>query len=151
MKLDSVPDEDSLEAGEIVESLLQVGNPVRLSANIGVNAYGHHFHAFEALFIQLIESLIQAREPIIALMLMDHHHGDVVMLDRIGQSDQRAMRSGNPGWFVVIDPVADVAEAGGSQIIRRFKRLGKSRPQPADRTFPVKLSMTSSDRRIIAG
>jgi hypothetical protein len=51
VKLDSVPDEDSLEASEVGESLLQVGNPMWLPANVRVHRNRHYFHALETFLV----------------------------------------------------------------------------------------------------
>src|SRR5277367_6346637 len=55
VKLDSVPDDHTIEPSEVVESLFQVGNPVWLPADVRMHGNRHHFHAFAALFIELIE------------------------------------------------------------------------------------------------
>jgi len=99
-----------------------------LPADVGMNGDRHHFHPLLTFLVQLIEGFREASEPVVALMLMDHHDRNVVVLHRVGQCDQRAVLRGDTGRLVVINPVAYVAKARGRQIVRRLKRLGQARP-----------------------
>ncbi len=72
-------------------------------------------------------------KQIVALVMLHDHHRDVVELDRIGQRDQRAALRADRGRLVVIDPVADVSDAGGGEQVGGLQRLGQARPEPAHR------------------
>ena len=70
---------------------------------------------------------MRALEQIVALVVLHDHHRDVVELDRVGQRDQRPVGGPDHGRLVVIDPVADVFDAGLGQQLGRLQRLRQAR------------------------
>ena len=64
---------------------------------------------------------------ILALMMLDDHHRDVVELDRVGQGEQRPVGGADDGRLVVIDPVADIFDAGGGEDFRGVERFRQAR------------------------
>jgi hypothetical protein len=47
--------------------------------------------------------------------MLHEHHRNVVEFDRVGQGDERTVRCTDFGRLVVIDPVADVLDAGSGE------------------------------------
>ncbi len=70
--------------------------------------------------------------------MLHHHHRNVVAFDRIGQGHERPVPRRNLGRQVVIDPVADVADPGGNQMLGRVEGLGQARAEPAQRALAGK-------------
>src|SRR5438132_7617451 len=66
-------------------------------------------------------------------VVLHEHHRDVVELDRIGQRDERPVGGGDLGRLVVIDPVADIFDAGRGQEFGGVLCLGQPGAEPADR------------------
>ena len=95
----------------------------------------HDLGALLSLRVEPIELVDRALEQIIALVVLHDHHRDVVELDRIGQRDERPVGGADHGRLVVIDPVADVFDAGRDQQLRRVERLRQPRAEPADRAL----------------
>ena len=102
-------------------------------ADIGVDRDRHDFRPLGAFAVEPLEAVDAALREIGRFMMLDEHHRDVVELDRVGQGDERAVRGADFRRLVVIDPVADVFDAGGGEQVRRVLGLGQARPEPADR------------------
>ena len=68
-------------------------------------------------------------------MVLHDHHRDIVVLHRVGQRHQRAVRGLDFRWFVVVREVADVLDACGGQQIRRFVSLGEPGAKPPHGPF----------------
>ena len=71
----------------------------------------------------------------VALVLLHHHDGDVVELDRVGQRDQLPVGGADGGGLVVEHPVADVFHAGAGEQFRRLQGLGQAGAEPAERAL----------------
>ena len=108
------------------------------------------FGALLALGVEPVELIDGAAHQIVALVMLDHHHRDVVELDRIGQRDQRAVGGADHRRLVVIDPVADIFDAGGGENFGRVEVSVRPGPSQPSGRLPQKRSMTSSERSIIA-
>ena len=74
-----------------------------------------------------------------ALVVLHDHHRDVVELHGVGQRDERALGGLDDGRLVVVDPVADVLDAGFGQQFGRVERLRQARAEPADRALAPEL------------
>ncbi len=81
------------------------------------------------------------------LVVLHDHHRDVVQLDRIGQGDQRPVGGVDLGRLVVIDPVADIFDAGGGEQLRGLLGLGQAGAEPADRLLAGK-ALDDADRAL---
>ena len=87
-----------------------------------------------------------ARQPVGALVVLHDHHRDVVELDRVGQRDQRAVRGADLGRLVVVDPVADILDAGLGEQFRRVQVWVRPGPSQPTGRLPVKASSRSIER-----
>jgi hypothetical protein len=67
-------------------------------------------------------------------MVLDDHHWDVVELYRVGKGDEPTLGGMDHGRLVVVDPVTDVFDTGGSEQFGGFQGLRKTRAEPADRS-----------------
>src|SRR6185369_7341851 len=56
-----------------------------------------------------------------------------------GNRHERPMRGADLGGLIVIDPVADVLDARGGEVLGRIERLREARSQPADRLLAGEL------------
>src|SRR5271169_6425117 len=80
--LGAVPVKYAVEPVEIFVGRFEVAEAMGHSADIRMNRDRQDLGAFGAFLVKLIESIGEAFRPVWALMLMDHHHRDVVGLDR---------------------------------------------------------------------
>ena len=74
--------------------------------------------------------------------MLHEHHRDVVEFDGVGQGHERAIRGRDLGRLVVVDPVADIFDAGRGEKLGRVVGLGQAGTEPADRLFAGERSMT---------
>ena len=95
----------------------------------------HDFRALLALGIKPVELIDGAPHQIFALMMLDDHHRDVVELERIGQGEQGPVGGADDGRLVVIDPVADIFDAGAGEDFRRVEGFRQPGTEPAERPF----------------
>ena len=131
--LHAVPVQHAVEAAHVVVDRLEILDPVRLAADVGMDRQRHDLGAVAAFGVEPVELIDRALEQIVALVVLHDHHRDVVQLDGVGQRDQRALGGLDHGRLVVIDPVADVFDAGLRQQFRRLQRLRQAGAEPADR------------------
>ena len=122
-----------LELVDVVVDRLEILDPERLSADVGVDRDRHDFRPIPALFIQPVEAVDRALEHMIALVMLHQHHRNVVQFDRIGQRHQRPLGGADHGRLVVIDPVADIFDAGFGEVFRGLQGLRQAGAEPADR------------------
>src|SRR3979411_702763 len=131
--LRAVPMQHAVEAADIIVDLLEIFDPVRLPADIGVDRQRHDLRAVLAFVIQPVELILGAPQQVLALVVLHDHHGDVVDLDRVGQGDERPLGGADHGGLVGIDAVARIFRARTDQDFGRLQRLGEARSEPADR------------------
>src|SRR6476620_11778378 len=96
----AVPVQHTLVLVHVVIDLLEVLNPVRLPADVGVDRQRADFRALRAFSVKPIELVDGALEQIVALVVLDQHHRNVVELDRIRQRDERTLGSADNGRLV---------------------------------------------------
>ncbi len=113
----------AVEAVDVVVDRFEIFDPVRLAADVGMDRQRHDFGAVFAFSVEPVELIDRAAEQIIALVMLHDHHRDVVELDRVGQGDERAVGGADHGRLVVVDPVADVFDAGRCKEFGRLQRL----------------------------
>src|SRR5262245_21598811 len=131
--LKAVPMQHALGSRGVFIERFKVFDSVRLAADVGMDGERHDLGALLALEVKAVELVDGALKEMLALMVLHDHHRDVVELDRIGQGYERPIGGADGGRLVVIDPVADIFDAGCDQQLRCLERLCQARPEPADR------------------
>ena len=71
-------------------------------------------------------------------MVLHRHHRNVVELHRIRQRHQRTIRGADRRRLVVVDPIADIFDAGRGEQVWGLQRLRQPRAKPADRPLAGK-------------
>src|SRR6185436_3033676 len=71
-------------------------------------------------------------------MSLQRHRDDVVQLEIIRQSNDRAVRSPYANRLIVTRPITEVLDAGLAEMIERCEILGKTWPEPPARPRPGK-------------
>src|ERR1700744_4502948 len=85
------PERDALVARRIVEEGFEIFDAVWRARDIGVDCKAQNLRAARAFLIESIELITRALEEFARAVVLHHHHGNVVELDRVRQGDQRPM------------------------------------------------------------
>ncbi len=96
-----------------------------------MHRHRHHPRVLRALRVEAVELVLAALQPLARGVVLDHHHRDVVELDRVGHRDQRPGLGADLVGLVVVHPVGDVLDALGPQVVERLPRLGEPGAEPA--------------------
>src|SRR5665213_2606326 len=83
----AVPVQHALVLVHVVVNLLEIFDPVRLAADVRMDRQRAELRARLALGIKPVELVDGALEQIVALVMLDQHHRNVVELDGVGQRD----------------------------------------------------------------
>src|ERR1700733_7486134 len=77
----AVPVHDAFELVHIIINRFEIFDPERLAGDVGMDRQRQDFRPIRALGIEPIETVNRALEQMIALMMLHHHHRDVVEFD----------------------------------------------------------------------
>src|ERR1700691_2057227 len=119
----------------VIEEGLEVLDPVRHAANVWMYRETQYLSARDAFLIKPVELVAGALQENIGMMMLHHHHRDVVQFHRIGKRHQPSVRSCDFGRLVIIDPVTDVLDSGLGQQVGRLVGLGQPWAEPAYRSL----------------
>ena len=92
---------------------------------------GHHPRVLGAFRVEAVELVLDPLQPFGRGVVLDHHHGNVVELDRVRHGDETARGGADLVGLIVVDPVGDVLDALGGQMVERLPCLREARPEPA--------------------
>ena len=135
----AVPVQHAFVLIHVVVDLLEIFDPVRLPADIGVDRQRADFRALGTLGIKPVELVDGAPEQVVALVMLDQHHRNVIELDAVGQGDERPIGGADHRRLIVVNPVADIFHARGGKQFGRVERLRETRTEPADRLLAGEL------------
>src|SRR3954466_13742050 len=82
--LRAVPVQHALVLVDVLVDRLKIFDPVRLAADVGMDRQRADFRARLALGVEPVELVDGALQEIIALVMLDQHHRDVVAFDGVG-------------------------------------------------------------------
>lgn len=106
---------------------------MRYPGDVRVDGDGHDAGVLGALGIQTLELIHGAVQELGRLVMLDHHHRDVVELDRVRDRVQRAGSGPQFTGLVVQYPIRHVFDPFLGQNVGRLEGLGKSRAEPSAR------------------
>src|SRR5258708_1826932 len=135
----AVPVQHAFRLGDGLVHLLEVLDAERLAADVGMDGDRHDLRALGAFLVQALEAVDALSRPVRGFVVLHDHHRNVVAFHRVRQRDERPVRSRDFSGLVVVDPVADVLDAGCSEVLGRVVGLGEPRPQPPDRPLADEL------------
>src|SRR5262245_14100779 len=124
---------DALVRGDVVVHCLEVLDAMGDAGDVRVHGERHHARVHRALRVQPVELVLAAGEPLLRRVVLDHHHRDIVELERVRDRDERARRRLDLVWLIVVDPVGDVLDALLGEEVERLPRLREAGPEPAAR------------------
>src|SRR5271156_6826550 len=126
---------DAVKAAGVLVDRLEIFDPMRLAADVRVNSKGEDFRPLPAFSVKPVELIDGAAHQILALVMLDDHHRDVVELDRVRQGEQRSCFGADHRRLVVVYPVTDISDAGGGEDFRRVEGLRQPWAEPAEGAF----------------
>src|SRR5512136_291631 len=80
----AVPVQHALVLVHVVVDLLEIFDSVRLPADVGVDRQRAELRALRALGIEPVELINATLEQIVALVMLNQHHRNIVELDGVG-------------------------------------------------------------------